>query len=195
MSDRRFKAKRDDGRPLWRVIYDEIDHRIMSGKLSVNDIISHDDLHALLLTDDERKAYFPAVMRAGKELEKEHHRALKSERKLGYRLVGGLGHLDKAVAYRERGRRSINRAVTVAGSIDYGLISAADRPLVDRQTRAIGALLFLAKQHDEKLTAHAEQMKELNKQVLTSASRQTATEEDIAELKRRLAAIEVDKTV
>lgn len=188
----RFQPKRSDGRPLWRVIYDKILEEIEADRLAVNDLLTDGDLQKLL-DPDEHDAYYAAVMRASRELEKTHRRTLGRVRNHGYKLLGGLGQVDKSLAYKEKSRRNLGKALVTAQTVDHKLLTSTDSAVVDRHTRALGALLFIAKQHDETLNMHAEQMRELRQQVVVSKTKQKATDDEIAELKRKVAAIEADK--
>jgi hypothetical protein len=184
-----FEPKRKDGRALWRVLFDDIVGRIKSGALAIDGLVTHDEMKKLLSVDEE-KNYYAAMLRATRQLEQELHRTLEQDRGRGYRLRGGMGHAERSVAYKDRGHRNFTRALTVASTVDHKLLSAADSAVIDRQTRALGALLFIAKQHDDTLNAHAEQMREIRQQVSMSKSRHSATDDEVAELKRRLAALE-----
>jgi DNA-binding GntR family transcriptional regulator len=39
---RYFEVTRDDGRPLWKVIYDDIQGKLHTGELKVGDTLSHE---------------------------------------------------------------------------------------------------------------------------------------------------------
>lgn len=184
-----FKAKREDGRPLWRVIYDEIRSRLHGGSLNLDDIITDDELLPLIGSDD-LPHYYAAAIRASKEMEQTDHRTLIRERGVGYRLAGGMGQAEKSDNYKRRSQRAMKRSLDLVTTVDHGLLSADERTTVDKQTRAIGFLVSIARMHHEKLAEQELQMKELKQQQHKSTSRQTATEEEVAEIKRRLAGVE-----
>jgi hypothetical protein len=65
-----FKTTRDDGRPLWKVIYDDLVGKLNTGEIKIGDTLSHDSLRGLL-TEEEQAGYTQAVLRAAKELRKK----------------------------------------------------------------------------------------------------------------------------
>lgn len=184
-----FQPKRADGRPIWRVVYDDVQSRLKGGSLKLGGLIPDSELTALL-DDEEHPQLYAAALRAAKELERTEHRTLVRDRGKGYRLTGGLGQVERSDNYKKQSHRRLKRSFELVTTTDHGLLSSDDRSAVDKKTRAIGVLLLHAKMTDEKLAAQDEQMKELRQQVVTSSSRQSATDEEVAELKRRLEELE-----
>src|SRR5690349_17656324 len=84
-----FETTRDDGRAVWKVIYDDVEGKLHTGELKVGDTLSH---HALrgLLTQEEQAGYSQAVLRAAKELRKKYKRSLQSVRGVGYQFIAGV---------------------------------------------------------------------------------------------------------
>lgn len=184
-----FQPKRNDGRPLWRVIYDEFDGRIKCGSIDLGALIPDDELRAIL-TDEEQPRYYAAVLRASEELEQNHKRTLVRDRHRGYRLEGGMEQARQARRQKRKSQRRLERGLSLSTTTDYGLLSADERSSVDMLTRGMNLLAMHAKMTDEKLAAQETQLKELRQQVITSSSRQKATDDEIGELKRRLEAME-----
>lgn len=187
-----FESVRDDGVPQWRLIY----NHITDVDPEIGHIFTHQELRDVL-DPPQRKYYYTIVREAAEKLERNNSRTLISVRGQGYRFNGGIGQIGKAESQRDRGKRSIGRAVTVAQRTDFHIMSPEDRKYADQVKGALIALANIAKQHDEKLIKIDEELHALRNATTKAEARQRQTEEaqaatsDIVEdLMRRMADLE-----
>lgn len=184
-----FLAKRADGRPLYRVILDHIEGKIVSNSIQLNDLIPDKELKQLM-TADELPRYYAEAIKASEKLEEKYSRTLRRARNKGYILSGGEGQIEYSNNYKKRSNRALTRSFSLATTTDAKLLDADGRSRLDKHTRAIGFLLVQQKMTAEKLAAHERQMKALSEQQVSAGYRQTVTDDDIADLKKRLAQLE-----
>lgn len=184
-----FEPTRDDGRAVWKVIYDDVVAKLHTNELKVGDVLSHSVLRGLL-TEKEREGYTQAVLRAAKELRKKHKRSLQNERGVGYQLIAGVDQGKQGQRYSARARRHLNRALEIVRHTDRTVMSREDIAWADRVQNGMVALATIAAQHDERLVALAEQMEALKKSEIKSSLRHETTATELEDIKARLAEIE-----
>lgn len=146
--------KREDGRPLWRVIYDEVVSLLDDNKLSVGDILPHDQLRALL-RDDEKGYYYMAIGRASRELMAERSRVLASVRGTGYQLTAGMGQVEVGDLRKKKASKELKRALKVYQTSDRGLMSPSQMVIADKKQGATLFLVGVAAMHEDRINALA----------------------------------------
>jgi hypothetical protein len=184
-----FEPTRNDGRALWKVVYDDVVGRIHSGHLKVGDTLSHDTLRGLL-TEQEQVAYNQAVLRAARELRTKLKRSLQNIHGVGYRLIAGIEQGKQGQSHSKRARRQMNRALEIVRHADRSIMSREDQAWTDRVQNGMVALATIAAQHDEKLISLAEQMEALKTSEIKSSAQHKATASELEDIKNRLAEIE-----
>lgn len=184
-----FVAKRNDGRALWRVIYDEVVRRLDAGEVQVGEFIAHEDLRKLL-TDQEQPNYYGAVTRASGELAKQKSRCLRPQRGSGYRVTAGMSQVEFGQDHRKRGMRSVKRGLNLVKTSDRTLMSPADRTWTDKVQGGLVALANIAAMHEERLIEIDTSVNDLRAAQMKSKLQQSATAEELAELRRRIEQIE-----
>lgn len=185
-----FRPRRADGRAEWRVIFDWITEEMVAGRVKINDVIEHDDLVEVLGTDRQDSSYYSAVNRAIAELVKVHGRTLISERGKGYRLIAGVTMLKKVDKFVEKSRQEYRKGLETAQGINDNDVSIPDRGVVDKIRIGMAAVANILSLQAEKMAEHDEEIAMLKSTRLDDRARARATEEELAELKRRMARLE-----
>jgi hypothetical protein len=189
-----FETTRNDGRPLWKVIFDDVVGKLHAGELKVGDTLSHDSLRDLL-TEEEQVGYTQAVLRAAKELRRKYKRSLQNVRGAGYQLIAGVDQGKQGQTHSKRARRNLSRALEIVRHTDRSIMSREDQNWTDRVENGMVALATIAAQHDEKLISLAEQMEALKSSEIKSSMQHQATASELEEIKSRLAEIERTKNI
>jgi hypothetical protein len=184
-----FEPTRDDGRAVWKVIFDDVTGRLHAFEIKVGDILPHNSLRALL-TEQEQTNYNQAVLRAAKELRKKYKRSLQSVRGAGYQLIAGIEQGKQGQGHSTRARKQMNKALEIVRHADRSIMSREDQNWIDRVQNGMVALATIAAQHDEKLASLTEQMEALKKSEVKSSIQHEATQSELEEIKSRLAEIE-----
>ena len=159
-----FTPKRDDGRPLWRVVYD------LATAAELGETISYEVLHRELDTPD-RKIIYRAAAKANQHLWADAHRSLEVSADLGYRVLLPHEHEQQASAYQKQSRRRLNHAVSVAVATDL-----AKLPTEEARNRVVAfatGLILMAEAvdaHAKKLAAHDEMFAKIHER-LTAVER------------------------
>ena len=130
------------------------------------------------------------AVRASRELQASHRRALLSVRGIGYKLVAGSQHLGMSKALQQRSARSLKHAAATAKSVDLDLLSPDERVRAEATYRGMSLLAQMAGATASKLAEHEEAIGSLMEAKTESSARHQATEDQIAELHRRLDEIE-----
>lgn len=180
-----FQPKRADGRAVWRVIFDDITTRIKADALKVNDVIPHSEMRSLL-NKNEQGSYYAAIHRVSDELAKTIHRSLQPARSVGYRLIAGTGQVEFGQAHRKRGVRNMRKGLALVKTADRSLMTTAERTWADKVECGMVTLATITAMHDERLIEIDAQLNELRTASFTSNREQKATNEEVAELKRRV---------
>lgn len=189
-----FTAKREDGRAVWRVLYDHIEQGLDENRFHVGDVLPHDTLRGLL-DEEEQRSYVAAINRAAKSLREERQVSLVAVRGYGYRLVSGIAQADQGAGYKRKATRSLKRGLAIIETTDYGSLSAGERTTVDGMRRGMTVLAAATAASWERLNRHEEDLKFLKQANLAKdrALASKATAEEVDELRRRLDEIEAQK--
>jgi hypothetical protein len=186
-----FQSKREDGRSLSRVAFEYISAQMESGAVSPGHIFRHDELADEMETTYPSSAYFQAVNKAINMLQRKHHRSLTPVRGVGYKLVEGMAMVDKGRNHHQRGRRQISKAIATTSSIDEASLETMDQRTQMRMAlRGFIMIGNIIDQQAEKLAEHEADIAELKDSRLDDRARYSATEAQMANMKRRLEALE-----
>lgn len=186
-----FTAKRDDGRSLWRVAYDYLVGRITDRTLTPGDVVSHSEMSYAMGVDSSHSAYYQAVLRASRQLEKDHGRCLVSERGEGYRLVAGRAMTDAGLVHHTKSRKQMDIAVRTVNAVRFDDLDSMDERTVLGKIRVglamAGAVLSM---QAEKIAEHDDEIAALKSQRLDDKVRAQATEQEITDIRERLRLLE-----
>jgi hypothetical protein len=185
-----FQPVREDGRPYWQVIYDDIIGRIERGDLKVGDIISHEELSRLL---DGLPHYQPTA-KAAQHLREHHRRNLMTVRGRGYKLVAGMDQVGQAKTLQRKSHRQLVRASRVVDTVDHKLLSPAESTMATQIQKGMAVLAGMVKMTAVKVAEHEEEIELLKSAKAESNARHRATEDEMAELRRRLDELEQQRT-
>ncbi len=176
---------RFDGRPMWRIIYDDL-----LAKAKIGDIITYDQLRKALPGVEEasvRGSYF----RACKEVESEMSRTFANVRGVGYRMVEAREHEGLARAHHKRSRRQIGKAIRKARSADRSGLSAEEKARLDTVeltlTRHAEMMQHLGSRVDRNEAALKEARRKSSEQVAAVSHDQSALAERLARLEAQIA--------
>jgi len=184
-----FQPVREDGRPYWQVIYDDILNRIERGELKVGDIVTHEALRGLL----DGVAHHQPAIQAANHLREHHGRSLMSVRGVGYKLVAGMDQAGQATTQQRRSQRALVKASRVAGTVDHNLLSPEESRHVTQLTKGLAVLAGFAKMTAEKVAEHEHEINMLKTAKAESNARHRASEDQMADLRRRLDELEQQK--
>lgn len=165
----------------WRIVYG------LLVKASVDQVITYEDMgNALNLDPDgDRHAIQMAVRRAAKEHEVLDGRALDVVPNAGYRIVTVPEHLTLAKRHHKKASRSLARGQSKVDHVDLTGVEPETRKAFEIVAQAFQM------QADFNRRVEANQRK-LSRQVANASSAQKRTDDEIAELKARLAQLEAD---
>src|SRR6266542_3824990 len=121
MTGKPFTPAREDGRALWNVVHDYLCGRLDDGSLSVGDTVPHRILLEAAGLDSPATAYYSAVSRTVRELQKDRHRSLRVVRGQGYQVIAGKAHMESGEVHHTRARKSMGKALSGHGTAGYGL--------------------------------------------------------------------------
>lgn len=181
-----FEPVREDGRPYWQVIYDEIVARMAAGTLDIGSVITHDELSKML----DGVLHYQPVIKAAEHLREHHSRNLMSVRGVGYKLVAGMEMAGQATTLQSKSQRSLVKASRVAGTVDHALLSPVESQQVTQLAKGLAVLAGFAKMTAIKVAEHEQEIELLKSAKADSTARHRATEADMADLRRRLDELE-----
>jgi hypothetical protein len=185
-----FQPVREDGRPYWQVIYDEIVARMDRGDLNVGDILTHDDLAAML----GGPLHYQPTIKAGEQLREHQSRSLMAVRGVGYKLVAGMDQAGQATTQQRRSQRSLVKASKYAKTVDHALLSPVQSQHVTQLAKGLAVLAGFAKMTADKVAEHEQEIEMLKSAKMESNARQKSTESEVADLRRRLDEMEAERT-
>lgn len=186
-----FTAKRDDGRSAWRVAYDYLVTRINDRTLTPGDVVSHSELAYAMGMNSSDSAYYQAVLRASRQLEKDHGRCLVSERGTGYRLVAGRAMTDAGLTHHVKSKKQMDIAVRTVNAVRLDDLATMDeRTLLGKIRVGLAMAGQVLGMQAEKLAEHDDEIAMLKSARLDDKVRAKATEEEIADIRARLRALE-----
>lgn len=171
----------DGDRARWRILYEELFSKAQPG-----DVITYQEMGDLLgmNIDDlaERRILQTTIRRVSRELA-EDRRALEAVHNQGYRIVLPEDHIKLAKGYQARSSRSLQRGRSVIENVDLGGLSPAQVKLVEVMAYAFAAQLSFNKSIDVR-------QKRLEKAVGALTEKGSKTDDQINDLKARLAELE-----
>jgi len=191
MSDRQpFMPVRDDQRPYWQVIYDEVVDRIDQGKLQVGEVITSGELESILGPGVEWRQ---PTLKAAKMLRETRQRSLDSVRGVGYKLVAGIDQVKQGKRVRRRAGRALERAQQHYQTVDRRLLSMDQSTKLDLALAGTAVLVSWAKETDERMVQVEDDIAALKNHRRESTVQQRATADEVAELRKRLDSLESEK--
>jgi hypothetical protein len=114
-----------------------------------------------------------------------------SARGVGYKLVAGMGQLEKSDGYVERSRRQFRQGLETVQTIDDGAISrSSDRQLVDKIRIGMIAIAGVLEMQAQRVAEHDQQLAQLMSGRMDDRARARATEEEVDRLRQRLEELE-----
>jgi DNA-binding GntR family transcriptional regulator len=163
----------------WRILYAEL------LKLEPGQMISYADMAACLgMADPEdRHLVQMATRRAGQELEKTEKHAIQAVRGQGYMVVKAEQHFELARIHQAKSVRSVKRAKSKTDNVDFNDLSPDLVALAQATSNALSLQLEYIRRLDVRQTKLAESLNQV-------ATKQERTDEELAELRNRLAALE-----
>jgi hypothetical protein len=185
-----FKPVREDGRPYWQVIYDDLVARMARGDLKVGDVITHEDLSKLL----DGLPHYQSTAKAAQHLREHHRRSLMVVRGIGYKLIAGMDQVGQAKTRQRRAGHGLVKAQHEAAMVDHGLLSPTESAMATQIQRGMAVLAGLVKMTAVKVAEHEEEIEILKSAKAESNARHRATEDEMSELRRRLDDIEQQRT-
>lgn len=166
----------------WKAVYCEFQ------KAGVGDVVTYETLaDALELhSEDDRHAIQMAARRAAKEYLQEDSRAVEAVKNVGYRVVEPKEHLRLAQDQQRRSNKALKRGHSTVVHVDLNGMEPAVRQAFDVTARAFSTLLEYNRRLDTK-------QQHLAKALDSIATRQDRSDEEIQQLKERLAKIEASR--
>jgi hypothetical protein len=170
-------------RARWRVIYD------LLRKLSPGDVLTYRRIGDALNLDPEgdRHVIQMAVRRAAREYEVEDNRALEVVPNEGYRVVQAPEHLRLAQVQQKRARKALARGQSKVVHVDLSGLEPETRRAFEVVARAFAMQMDINKRFDIR-------QKRLEQSLNAMSERTDRTEQEIADLKARLARLEDEET-
>lgn len=185
-----FQPTREDGRPYWQVIYDNIVERMDNGTLREGDIVTFEELQGML---DPGVEWRQPTLKAGKHLRETKQRSLDSVRGVGYKLIAGMAQVDQAKRTHRKSHRTLVRASQEIATVDHRLLDVDQSARVDQMVKGLAILAAVTKQTAERVAEHEEEIGLLKTAKMESNARLGATEDEVAELRKRLDELEKGK--
>jgi hypothetical protein len=163
----------------WRIIYE------MLKPAEVNDVITYEQMGAALELHPQRHRHViqMAMRRAAKEFEKVNKHAVEAVKNVGYRVVQPVEHLHLARKQQKRASRALESGHSKAINVDFNEVDGETRKAFELVARAFAMQMDFNRRLDVR-------QKRLEDVVETVEARTNRSEEEIAELKRRLARLE-----
>jgi hypothetical protein len=168
----------------WRAMYAH------ARELSPGDTYTYADMAEAagveLVTDRDLYRVRSLWRRAAQELLEIDQRAVKVVRGVGYRIVNASAHIDIAVTGRARASRALNRANEVVTHVRRDELPPAMLPVVNALQASLAAQIEFAKRTEARAT-RLERVQDL------LVERSEASQEELADMRRRLAALEASR--
>jgi hypothetical protein len=166
-------------RARWRVLYE------MLQAAQVDEVVKYEDMATVLDldADDDRHAIHVSFRRAAKEYEQEDSRAVEVIPNVGYRIVEPDEHLRLAKGHQRKAGKSLERGQSKIVNVDLNGLDPEVRRAFEVTARAFALMLDYNRRLDtrqDRLEAALDGM----------TNRTARTEDEIAELKSRLARLE-----
>lgn len=167
-------------RARWRIIYEQLE------RLAVGEVLTYDamgralGLHPL----EERHTIQMSMRRAAREFEEERKHAVKPVTNVGYQIVPVPEHLMLARGQQRKAGKALVRARSKVDNVDLNDVPDLTMRAVFQATRqALALQLDMMRRLDVRQT-------NLEEAVTSVVDRQERSEEELAELRERLARLE-----
>lgn len=187
MTTNMFEPIRTDGRAQWQVIYDEITERLNSHRLNVDDVITYDELQSWIGKGVEFRG---PTLKAAEALRRDHQRSLQNVRGVGYKVIAGVEHVKQTKRQKRKASKALERSHRSMLMVDRRLLDMDQSAKLDLTLAATAALVGWAKETDSRVVQIEEDLDMVRNAQRVSTVTQRATEEEVAELKERLKALE-----
>ncbi len=162
----------------WKKVY-----RVLKGK-PVDSVLTYAELDELF-PGLGRPDLQSVLRRAAKEFLDRDKRALRNVRGHGYRVIDPSEHVQVARWHQQRSMKSLQRGHDAVVNVDLNGMS----PEVKALTEATARALTMQMQFNRTMDVRQQRLEEA---VAETVSRQEVQDETIADLKRRLEALEND---
>jgi hypothetical protein len=163
----------------WRIIYD------LLARCSVGATVKYDDIATALGLDPDvdRHTIQLAMRRASREYEARDRRALEAVPNVGYRVVEAEEHLRLARGQQKRSTRALARGHSKVVNVDLTGV----QPDVRRAFEAVAMAFTMQLDFNRRTDVRQARLEKSLDQI---SERHDHSEEEIAELKKRLARLE-----
>ncbi len=169
-------------RARWQVIYD------LLRKTETGRVLTYAEIaEALGLDERERHAIQMAVRRAAKQHEVQDNRAIEAVPNVGYRVVEAPEHLRLARSQQKRSTKALERGHSKVVHVDLTGVDPATRGLFEAMVRGFSLQMEFNRRFDVR-------QKRLEQSLDAMSERTERTEQEIADLKARLARLEGEQT-
>jgi hypothetical protein len=153
-----FTPKREDGRPLWRVVFDAVH------EAPPDTVYRFTDIAALIETNRKSDVY-SAIGRCNRELWRRSQRSLRNVRGIGYRMLKPQEHELQALDYQHAGRRKMKNAIAIVRATDLAALNDPERTHV-LQVESVLVAMGRAIDHSmQRLSRHDDILRDLAKRV------------------------------
>lgn len=163
----------------WRILYDLLKTCPAGDVLTYEHMAEALDLHP----NHDRHAIRTALRRAAREYETEDKHALVAVPGTGYRVVHADEHVQLARVQQKRSNRALARGHSKVINVDLNGLTPEIRQLTEATVRAFAMQMDFNRRLDVR-------QKRLETVVHATAERTNRNEQEIAELKQRLARLE-----
>lgn len=153
-----FTAKREDGRALWKVVFDEVHND------PPDTIYRYADIGRIIDSEDLHEIYRTAA-RCNQELWKHAQRSLQNVRGVGYRMLRPQEHEGQAFDYRDRGRKRMKQAVAIMGATDLASLTDTERTRNLSVTSVLIATVRAVDHLSRRMNRHDDILRELTERV------------------------------
>ena len=167
----------------WKTVYE------LLAKASTNDLVTYDELgEALGLDPDgERSLIQQAIHRAAKEHERNDKRAIDAIPGKGYRVVEPTEHLELARRHQKKSGRSLARGASKVINVDLNGLEPEVRAAFDVLGHAFRLQMDFNRRFEVRQSKLEETVRDIQDSQHTDRKR---TDEEVAELRERLARLE-----
>lgn len=167
----------------WRTLYEQLN------KLDVGAVLTYEEMGKLLDLDpvSDRHALQMAMRRAAHELEQLDKHAVDAVPTVGYRVVTASEHVGLAKRHQGKADRSLVRSYSKVVNVDLNGASPELRRVVDVCAAVLAAQMDFNRRMDLRQS-------NLERALETVATKTDRTEEELTELRERLARLEQRRT-
>lgn len=170
-------------RARWRIVYEDllVNH-------DENDLVTYEQLGEALDLDPETDRHMiqMAVRRAAKELEEADKQALDAVPNVGYRIVYAVEHMGLARRQQRRSHRALASGKSKVVNVDLTGLEPEARKAFEVMAQAFALQMDFNRRIDVR-------QKNLEQATRAVTERQARTEAELAELRERLARLEIEK--